>query len=112
LEGDVDIETWQIELDRVNNDLDQIKKECDFGKQRGVGAGADDIEEARFRIMSLSQLLKEIQATCHPEVCRVFHKVASVLSENLSTIRKQEIQINQNNHDDVRNLRLFLDFEA
>lgn len=82
-------------------ELDNIEKEIELNRQRGVNKGGsrptsfeEEVEECRRHIELIIELCKDIRGTCHADVRKVFAKVAEKLEEDLSFIRKHEIRIN------------------
>lgn len=110
LEGKIDPLEWRKEIDRVYLDLDNIDKEIELSRQRGVmspGGNAyqyDDVEECRRHIELIIELCRDIKNTCHQDVRKVFARSAEKLEEDLSFIRKNEIRINQNNANSINQL--------
>ena len=66
IEGNVDADQWQKELDNVYSELVVIEKEIE-AKEQMITDG-NDFEEAHRRIQTMISLCKGVQDMCHPEI--------------------------------------------
>lgn len=89
-------------------DLDNIEKEIELNKQRGVVRGGnsllEEVEECRRHIELIIELCKDIKDSSHQDVRKVFAKVAEKLEDDLTYIRKHEVRINQHNANAIQQL--------
>jgi hypothetical protein len=63
----------------VYYDLDNIEKEMELIRTRGKGDLTEDFEECRRHIELIIELCKDIKASCHSDVRKVFAHAAEVL---------------------------------
>lgn len=97
LEGKIDPLDWKKEIERVENEMDNIEKDLELIRTRGKNDLTEDFEECRRHIELIIELCKDIQQSCHSDVRKIFAKAVEVLENELTFIRKNEIRINQNN---------------
>jgi hypothetical protein len=103
IEAQIDPLEWNKEVDRVYIDLVNIEKEIEILKKTG-GDNTNDFEDCRRHLELIIEMCHDIKESSHYEVQKVFMRSGEELENQLKTIRKNEIRINNQNEKQITHL--------
>lgn len=67
MQGRVEPDEWKKEVERLTVELDNIEKEIELRRTRGIDMNSNeqDFEEGRKHIEMIVELCRDIRETCH-----------------------------------------------